>query len=48
MYQKLRGETQAAGTTSGHDAFYESYVRFVELVSDATLGGARFAAVKTA
>lgn len=46
MYIKLRGETQAAGTVSGHDAFYESYVRFVELVSTAALGGGRFAAVK--
>ncbi len=46
MYQKLRGETKAAGTVSGHDAFYESYVRFVELVSEGALGGARFAAVK--
>lgn len=46
MYQKLRGETLAAGTVSGHDAFYESYVRFVELVSEGALGGARFAAVK--
>lgn len=46
MYQKLRGETLAAGTVSGHDAFYESYVRFVELVSAGMLGGARFAAVK--
>lgn len=46
MYQKLRGETQAAGTVSGHDAFYESYVRFVDLVSEGGLGGARFAAVK--
>ncbi|MCW5691843.1 MAG: methyltransferase domain-containing protein [Pseudolabrys sp.] len=46
MYQKLRGETRAAGTASGHDAFYESYVRFVELVSEGTLGGARFAGVK--
>jgi SAM-dependent methyltransferase len=46
MYQKLRGETQQAGTASGHDAFYESYVRFVELVSNASLGGGRFAAVK--
>ncbi len=46
MYQKLRGETLAAGTVSGHDAFYESYVRFVELVSEGTLGGARFAGVK--
>ncbi len=48
MYQKLRGETLAAGTASGHDAFYESYVRFVELVSDGGLGGARFAGVKAA
>ncbi|MDO8877390.1 MAG: methyltransferase domain-containing protein [Pseudolabrys sp.] len=46
MYIKLRGETQAAGTASGHDAFYESYVRFVELVSDGALGGGRFGAVK--
>jgi sarcosine/dimethylglycine N-methyltransferase len=46
MYIKLRGETQAAGTASGHDAFYESYVRFVDLVSQAALGGGRFAAVK--
>lgn len=46
MYQKLRGETLAAGTASGHDAFYESYVRFVELVSDGALGGARFAGLK--
>lgn len=46
MYQKLRGETLAAGTASGHDAFYESYVRFVDLVGEGGLGGARFAAVK--
>jgi sarcosine/dimethylglycine N-methyltransferase len=46
MYQKLRGETKAAGTVSGHDAFYESYVRFVDLVTEGALGGARFAAVK--
>jgi sarcosine/dimethylglycine N-methyltransferase len=46
MYIKLRGETQAAGTASGHDAFYESYVRFVDLVSQAALGGGRFAAVR--
>lgn len=46
MYQKLRGETLAAGTVSGHDAFYESYVRFVDLVSASSLGGARFVAVK--
>jgi sarcosine/dimethylglycine N-methyltransferase len=46
MYIKLRGETLKAGTASGHDAFYESYVRFVALVSEASLGGGRFAAVK--
>lgn len=46
MYRKLRAETLAAGTASGHDAFYESYVRFVELVSEASLGGGRFGAVK--
>lgn len=46
MYIKLRGETQQAGTASGHDAFYESYVRFVDLVSQGALGGGRFAAVK--
>ena len=46
MYRKLRGEAEAAGTPSGHDAFYESYVRFVELVSAGEMGGGRFAAVK--
>lgn len=42
MYRKLREETQKAGTPAGHDAFYESYVRFVDLVNDAVLGGGRF------
>jgi sarcosine/dimethylglycine N-methyltransferase len=46
MYRKLRGEAQAAGTPAGHDAFYESYVRFVELVTRAELGGGRFGARK--
>ena len=46
MYRKLRGEAEAAGTPAGHDAFYESYVRFVDLVTSADLGGGRFAAVK--
>jgi SAM-dependent methyltransferase len=41
MYRKLREEAQAAGTPAGHDAFYESYVRFVDLVNDAALGGGR-------
>ncbi len=42
MYQKLRGEAVAAAAPSGHDAFYESYVRFVELMQNGGLGGARF------
>jgi cyclopropane fatty-acyl-phospholipid synthase-like methyltransferase len=47
MYLKLRGEAEQAKTASGHDAFYESYVRFVALVQDGALGGGRFAAVKS-
>jgi sarcosine/dimethylglycine N-methyltransferase len=46
MYRKLREETLAAGTPAGHDAFYESYVRFVDLVNAAQLGGGRFAGRK--
>ena len=46
MYRKLRAEAQAAGTPSGHDAFHRAYVRFVELMQEKTLGGARFAAEK--
>jgi len=48
MYRKLREETQAAGAPAGHDAFYESYVRLVDLVSEAVLGGGRFAGQKPA
>jgi len=48
MYRKLRQETQAAGTPAGHDAFYESYVRLVDLVSEAVLGGGRFSGQKPA
>ena len=48
MYRKLREETQAAGAPAGHDAFYESYVRFVDLVNEAILGGGRFAGQKPA
>ena len=48
MYRKLREETLAAGTPAGHDAFYESYVRLVDLVSEAVLGGGRFAGQKPA
>jgi ubiquinone/menaquinone biosynthesis C-methylase UbiE len=46
MYRKLREETQAAGTPAGHDAFYESYVRLVDLVSEAVLGGGRVSGQK--
>jgi sarcosine/dimethylglycine N-methyltransferase len=42
MYRKLREETRQAGAPAGHDAFYESYVRFVDLVNDGALGGGRF------
>ena len=47
MYRRLREETLAAGTPAGHDAFYESYVRFVDLVNAANLGGGRFVGEKS-
>lgn len=46
MYRRLREEAERAGTPPGHDAFHESYVRFVALVQAGSLGGARFAAEK--
>ena len=46
MYIKLREETQAAGAPAGHDEFYRSYVRFVDLVNDSVLGGGRFVGEK--
>jgi SAM-dependent methyltransferase len=46
MYDKLRGEAEAAGTPAGHDDFYRSYVLFVDLVQRKAMGGARFTAVK--
>lgn len=46
MYEKLRAEAEAAGTPSGHDDFYRSYVLFVDLVQRKAMGGARFTAVK--
>jgi hypothetical protein len=45
LYRKLRGEAERAGTPAGHDAFYLSYVRLVELVQAGELGGGRFTAV---
>jgi hypothetical protein len=47
MYRKLREEAERAGTPQGHDAFHESYVRFVALVQEGALGGARFTAEKS-
>ena len=46
MYRRLREETERAGTPSGHDAFYRSYVRFVDLVQQHVLGGGRIFAEK--
>ncbi|MEN3382196.1 MAG: sarcosine/dimethylglycine N-methyltransferase [Hyphomicrobiales bacterium] len=47
MYRGLRDEAERAGTPPGHDAFHESYVRFVALVQSGELGGARFTAEKS-
>ncbi len=46
MYQRLREEARQAGTPMGHDAFHESYIRFVELILRRDLGGIRLVAVK--
>ena len=46
MFTEMREEAARAGTPAGHDAFYQSYVRFVALVTDAALGGGRFTAIK--
>ena len=46
MYQRLREEARQAGTPMGNDAFYKSYVRFVELIQQRKLGGVRIVAVK--
>jgi SAM-dependent methyltransferase len=47
MYRRLREEAAQAGTPPGHDAFHESYVRFVALVQAGELGGARLTAEKS-
>ena len=47
MYQTLRGEAEQAGTPAGHDAFYRSYVRFVELMQTGGLRGGRFTAARS-
>lgn len=47
MYRRMRSEAEHAGTPAGHDAFYRSYVRLVELMQSGGLGGARFTAGKS-
>ena len=42
MYRRLRAEAQEANAPAGHDEFYESYVRLVDLVGGGSLGGGRF------
>jgi sarcosine/dimethylglycine N-methyltransferase len=46
MYQRLREEARQAGTPMGHDAFHQSYIRFVELIQQRKLGGLRIVATK--
>jgi len=46
MYQRLREEARQAGTPAGHDAFHQSYIRFVELIQQRKLGGFRIVASK--
>lgn len=46
MYQRLREEARQAGTPMGHDAFHESYIRFVDLILQRKLGGVRIVAAK--
>ncbi|WP_186294086.1 class I SAM-dependent methyltransferase [Bradyrhizobium guangdongense] len=46
MYQRLREEARQAGTPMGHDAFHESYIRFVELIQERKMGGVRIVAAK--
>lgn len=46
MYQRLREEARQAGTPMGHDAFHQSYIRFVQLIQLHKLGGVRIVALK--
>jgi sarcosine/dimethylglycine N-methyltransferase len=46
MYQGLREEARQSGTPVGHDAFHESYIRFVDLIQQRILGGIRIVATK--
>lgn len=46
MYQRLREDARQAGTPMGHDAFHQSYIRFVDLIQERKMGGVRIVAVK--
>ena len=46
MYQRLREEARQSGSPMGHDAFHQSYIRFVDLVQQRRLGGVRIVANK--
>jgi ubiquinone/menaquinone biosynthesis C-methylase UbiE len=46
MYQLLREEARQAGTPMGHEAFHESYIRFVDLAQERKIGGIRILATK--
>jgi sarcosine/dimethylglycine N-methyltransferase len=46
MYRRLREEARQAGTPMGHDAFHQSYIRFVQLIQLHKLGGVRIVALK--
>jgi sarcosine/dimethylglycine N-methyltransferase len=46
MYQRLREDARQAGTPMGHDAFHESYIRFVDLIQEGKMGGVRMVAAK--
>jgi sarcosine/dimethylglycine N-methyltransferase len=46
MYQRLREEARQSGTPVGHDAFHESYIRFVDLIQERKMGGVRIVATK--
>jgi len=46
MYQRLRGEAEAAGTPPGDAAFHAAYVRFIPLVLAGRVGGIRATAAK--
>ena len=46
MYRLLREEARQAGTPMGHDAFHQSYIRFVDLIQQRKMGGVRIVATK--